>query len=278
MNTDNALSRSPIHGHLELAHFFHSPTHEEALARLHYLAEQHLRLGILLGEPGSGKSLLLTKFASELRSHQRHIVQLSLLGKDVTESLAEIAAQLHVSLGDSPALPALWRSISDRLKEHKYLQHDTIILLDDIHEASPETLTAICRLAETDPTEEARLTIVAAAHLDSLSKLPARLLERAALRVDVEPWERQDTIDFLIHAVEQLRSMDGSDLSADELLPSQVFTEDAASKLHELSGGLPRRVSQLAQWALLAGAGMGMETVDDETVASAAEELGLLAV
>lgn len=276
MTSPHNLRRSPIHGHLDLANFHPSPSHEEALARLHYLVEQHLRVGVLLGDSGSGKSLLLAKLADELRSPRRHVVHLSLLGKEPAEALLEIGTQLQATTHSTDAISNLWRAISDRLKEHKYQQHETVVLLDDVHEAHPDTLSTICRLTELDATEEARLTLVVAAESGSLSRLPNRLVERAALRVDVQPWEQQDTLDFLVHAVEQLRNLEGAGVSADEMLPRDVFTADAVSKLHEMSGGLPRRVSQLANWALLAGAGMGLTQVDEETVISAASELGLL--
>ena len=268
------LQHSPIHGHVDAAQFHPCPPHEEALARLHYVAEQHLRLGVLLGNSGSGKSMLLAKLVSDLAGAGRHIVSVSLLGRDSQELLFEIAEKLGCNPAATANTMTLWRAITDRLKTHKYQQEDTVFLFDDAHEASAETLSTICRLADTDATEEARLTIIMAAQSDSTARLPRRLLDRTALRIDVEPWEQEDTLEFLAHVVEQLRRLDGA-TSDDELLPSEVFTGKAVQTLHQLSGGLPRRVTQLAQWALLAGAGLGLEQVNDEVVTSAAEELGV---
>ena len=52
------LRESPFRDGPDPQSFYQSPTHEEALARLHFLVEQHRRLGLLLGPEGSGKSLL----------------------------------------------------------------------------------------------------------------------------------------------------------------------------------------------------------------------------
>ena len=275
MTTPQNHRSSPLHGHLDPASFHPSPSHEEALARLHYLVEQHLRIGVVLGEAGSGKSLLLAKLASDLRTSGRKVVHFSLLGMEVGEALREVAVQLQLSPVTTETTASLWRAVSDRLKEHKYLKQDTVVLLDDADEADPETLNAVCRLSELDASEAARLTLVVASQSHALTRLPARLLQRAALRIDVEPWEQQDTLEFLTHAVEQLRAMDESEMADDEVVPEAVFSEDAVARLHALSGGLPRRVGQLAQWSLLAGAGMGLTQVDEDTVVSAAEELGL---
>ena len=266
----DGLNHSPIHGHIDPSLFYPSPAHEEALARLHYLVEQHLRLGVLLGDAGSGKSMLLAKLADDLSSVDRHLAKISMLGLSAGEFLFELATQLDASPAAGASDIQLWRAIGDRLKQYRYEQHSIVVLLDDAHEGTEQTMAAVCRLTEIDACEEARLTILMAAQSNAMGKLPARLLERASLRIDVEPWEREDTLEFLTHAVEQLRALDATGDA-----PLEAFSDAAVDKLHELSGGIPRRVGQLAQWALLAGAGLGLEQVDDETVASAAEELGV---
>ena len=58
------LQESPFRGLLDPKFFYQSPTHEEALARLQFLVDQQRRLGLLVGPPGSGKSLLLEVFAA----------------------------------------------------------------------------------------------------------------------------------------------------------------------------------------------------------------------
>ena len=69
------LRETPFRTCLDPRFFYQSPTHEEALARLHFLVEQNRRLGVLLGEPGSGKSLLLEVFAAEGRRDGRAVAK-----------------------------------------------------------------------------------------------------------------------------------------------------------------------------------------------------------
>ena len=61
------LQESPFRGRPDPKLFYQSPTHEEALARLHFLSDQRRRLGLLVGASGSGKSLFLEVFAQQLR-------------------------------------------------------------------------------------------------------------------------------------------------------------------------------------------------------------------
>ena len=62
------LRQSPFRSCLDPQSFYQSPTHDEALARLHFLVDEHRRLGLLMGPAGSGKSLLSWRsFARQLR-------------------------------------------------------------------------------------------------------------------------------------------------------------------------------------------------------------------
>jgi hypothetical protein len=48
------------------------------------------------------------------------------------------------------------------------------------------------------------------------------------------------------------------------------------TRIHELSDGIPRRVKQLAELALLAAAGQELRMIDAETVEGAYYELGIV--
>ena len=52
------LGQSPFRGNLDPRFFHQSPMQEEALARLQFLVEERRSVGLLLGESGSGKSLV----------------------------------------------------------------------------------------------------------------------------------------------------------------------------------------------------------------------------
>jgi hypothetical protein len=47
-------------------------------------------------------------------------------------------------------------------------------------------------------------------------------------------------------------------------------------RLHDLCDGIPRRVNQLANLALLAGAGRKLTLIDTDTVDSVYHELGVI--
>jgi general secretion pathway protein A len=92
-----------------------SPTHEEALARLHFLVENRRRVGLLLGESGSGKSLMLERFARELCARGVSAFLVHGYCAASGELLWSTAAGVGLNPRRDEPLPRLWGRLSDRL-------------------------------------------------------------------------------------------------------------------------------------------------------------------
>jgi len=259
------LRESPFRGYLDPKSFYQSPVHEEALARLHFLVDQHRRLGLLLGPSGSGKSLLLEVFAEQLRRGGQPVARLSLLDVEPTEMLWLLATEWGLNPEPSQSASVLWRMLTNRLIEYRYLQGNAVVLLDDVDQADCQVLQHVTRLARFNPLPESWLTVVLAGREGAAARLEESLLDLVELRIDVEPWERTDTEDFVNTMLAQAGRR------------SPVFAEPAVDRLHELAHGIPRCVSQLADLALLAGAGQNLQQIDAGVVESVYQELALAA-
>lgn len=244
--------------------FYQSPSHEEALARLEFLVEQRQRLGLLLGPSGTGKSLVLDRLASNLRRRGAQVANISLLGADLHEFLWLLAAELGLNPDRKENTFSLWRSLIDRIAENRYQQLDTVILLDDADRGMPEVLDHLVRLIQSDRGLPTSLVLVLAAPTENVTRIGSRLLELAELRIDLEPWEESDTGGYLVTALAQAGRK------------TLLFTDAAVLRLHDLSGGIPRRVNQLAALALVAGAGLQLSHIDADTIDSVYRELGVI--
>lgn len=260
------LEQMPFGNQLDPRFFYESPAHEEALARLHFLVEQQRRLGLLVGGPGHGKTLLLRVFGEAIRRSGRALAKVNLRGIQRQEFLWALATEFQLAPDDEMPIWALWRLVTDRIREYRYRQLDTVLLLDDADQAEQEVLAQIARLSESDPSPSARLTIVLAAHQDEVARLGRTLLERVELQIDVGVWDQGDTEQYLKASLARAGR------------ESPLFAEPAVARLHELSHGVPRRISQLADLTLLAGAGRHLDQIDADTVESAYRELGVIEV
>ena len=260
------LRETPFRDSLEPRCFFRNPTHDEALARLDFLVQQQRRLGLLQGASGSGKSLVLGVFASGAAGAGHVVAKMSLAAIDVPEWLAQLATQLRTWPDRQDGTATLWRRITDRLRELRYENRSAVALFDDVHDASSGVLGHVMRLVRWSPEADSRLTIVVVADAQRLGRLGRDLLERVELRIDLEPWEPADTAAF-VQASLRLAGRD-----------APLFDGPALAKLHELTHGIPRRVSQLADLALMAGAGRHVQRIDADLVESVYYELGVVQV
>ncbi|REK12771.1 MAG: hypothetical protein DWQ37_11130 [Planctomycetota bacterium] len=259
------LTRSPFRGHLDPGSFYQGATQEEAIARLHFLVDEQRTLGLLLGSAGSGKSLVLEVFANGLGTIQRQPALLSLVGVDRREFLWRLIREFGIESTASAGAFPLCRTLEDHLLANRHQQITTVLLLDDADDAHCDVLEEIARLVHFNHSRKAGLTIVLAGRTRRLGRLGEKLLELAELRIDLECWDLDDTAAFLKQSLSR----------AGRSTP--IFGESAVRRLHELSGGVPRRITQMADLALLGGAGSNLSQIEADMIELVYDELGVVA-
>ena len=254
-------NEAPFSTKLDTRRFFPGTTQEEALSRMHFLVDNRRRLGVLSGPSGCGKSLVLEVCAKQLRQQNRQVCLLSLMGVQADEFLWRLAAGLGTNPNINSTSLQLWRKIDDQIRASRYQNVSSVLIFDDVEEAETDVLTMLARLAQSDPTDESRLTLMMACEQSRIHLLGNRLQELCDLRVELEPWTEEETTQFL------RQSLTAAACSAD------LFTESSQQRLFALTGGVPRRVQQLAQLSLVAAAAQDFDTIDDETLDAVYEEL-----
>jgi len=256
-----ALERWPFTCSPGVDQYYPTVGHNEALARIEHLVEGRRRLGLLLGDSGTGKSLVLRVAASQLGRKGCAVVLVDALGTTARELLWQIACGLRTTPREEADAPWLWRQIANRVAENRVQQIDTVLLIDDAGHAGPDVVTQFARLARLDATPTARLTIALAAESDHAARWNESLRNLVDLRIDVAPWTLDDTVGYVQTALVDAGRFD------------PLFEEPALARLHELSAGVPRHVSRLADYALLAGAAAGVGSIDAEIVEAASQEI-----
>jgi type II secretory pathway predicted ATPase ExeA len=252
------FSRSPFAPAAGSAAVASSPVHGEALARLEFLLESQSRFGLLLGPAGSGKSLVLAQFAERAARRGALVAAAS--------ALVPAEGQLFAAAADGWQFDDLYggaaacQAIANRLRELSLENLSAVLLIDDLDRAGSDTAGIIEWLVNLP---DVPLTVVAAARADSAARISPRLLEQAALRIDLTSWNEEETRDYLASSL----------ASAGRIQPA--FDEAATRRLVELSGGIPRRVNRLAELALVAGAGQQLARIDRRTVEAVMEELSV---
>jgi type II secretory pathway predicted ATPase ExeA len=255
------LERWPFAGSPGVGQFYPTAGHNEALARIEYLVNGRRRMGALLGDSGVGKSLLLRVAAAQLGRQRRTVVLVDALGATTREVLWQTASGLGTLPREDADTPWLWRQIADRVAENRVQEIDTVLFVDGAGQAGPDLVAQFARLARLDTTPSARWTIVLAAEPAQTAQWNQTLRNLVDLRIEVGPWSVEDTIGYVQTAL----------VEAGRIEP--LFEDAALAALHELSGGVPRQVTRLADYSLLAGAAADLDGISAAIVEAAYEEI-----
>jgi len=241
--------------------FYQGAGQQEALARLRFLVEHRRRVGLLLGAPGWGKSLLMKVFADQCRQSDRTVAEVNLLGLTAREFYWRLGCELGAAVRREDDLMRLFSQLADRIAQNRLQTMPTVVFLDDVDQAAPDVLTQLARLARIDAASDGWLTLLLAANPAQAHRLGDPLLELVDLRIDLEPWDEADTIGYLQLALVEAGAQ------------RPLFEDEALAELHHLAAGVPRWVNRLADYALLAGSGQGQERIDVAMVQSAQEAI-----
>jgi hypothetical protein len=154
-----------------------------------------------------------------------------------------------------------WLKLENRLRENALMERTTALVFDDLDRAPDDARAGIARLVTAAEPRFSRTLVVATCTPAGLSVVPAEVRDRAAVRIELEPWTKPETAAYLAWELARV----GGD-------PDR-FTAEAAATLARFTGGVPRAVGRLARLALAAADGDAAEQVDAATVERAWREL-----
>ena len=254
-------SESPFRERHQERWYVENPVHEEALARMYHAIEQKLAVGLLYGESGTGKSMLLHVLSQQARRTSREVVSLDVAGLAEQGLLWDLAIELKLAPRQSDSLFGLWRRIEDQLLGLRLSRTQTVLIFDHLDQAAPEATRIIDRLIRLDREPERMLTMIAAVRdpASTIASQPAIAL--ADVVAPVTALDRQATHQH----VAQLMQVAGCQTA--------TFDDDALDSLYERTLGNPRTLNRVCELALLVAINENRSSVDSDIVQVAASEL-----
>jgi general secretion pathway protein A len=147
----------------------------------------------------------------------------------------------------------------------------TLLLVDEGQHLSPDLLEELRLLGNIETRKDKALQVVLLGHAGLLETLQlpelSALRQRLAVRVQLQPLDLQESIDYLLHHLRIAGEQPGR----------PVFSEEALEQIARTSGGIPRRLNQLGHQAIEVAGQAQMAQVDCEAVLEAVALLGLQA-
>ena len=261
------LSRDPFSNETVPPVFVEGAPHSAAQARLLHAITQRRGLTLLVGSPGTGKSLLLRRLLDELEEELFH-VSLLVPVRGVASAdwiLSRLAQQLEVA-EPSRERGALLGQVYEKLAIVREDGRHAVLLLDEAQVLAQSGVLPELRGLLNLEYEDRRLLsliLVGPPELDRALAREASLTGRVEARVQLRPLDANGSARYV---AARLRGAGGD---------PAVFRKDALRALAELSGGVPRTLNTLGDHALFEAQLEEKDAVEHAHVEAAARELGL---
>jgi MSHA biogenesis protein MshM len=232
--------------------FFDGADRGATLEALLYAIQHEEGIVKVVGEVGSGKTLLCRVLIERL---PKHVETIYLANPSFTrdEILYAVAEELKIEFSRERATIAL-RALQDRLIASYAEGRRTVILIDEAHAMPEETLEQVRLLSNLETSRHKLLQIVlfGQPELEEVLALPSlrQLKDRITHSFRMRPLSQQEAAHYLSFRM-RAAGYRGPD----------VFAPEAVARIARASGGLTRRINILADKALLAAFSEGAHAI-----------------
>lgn len=260
-----SLAQSPFSKDIRPSDAFPSTDYQGALEALKYL-QKSKGMGLLVGDPGVGKTFTLRSFKESLSPSLYHVVYFPLS----TGGVMDFYRGLVYGLGEEPKFRKvdLFRQIQqgiERLAQDRKIT--PVFILDEMHMAKDAFLLdlAIVFNFQMDSTNPFILILSGLPHLKTRLTLNHHrpLSQRMIMKYEIQPLSKEDVSLYIDHHLKV----------AGAKMP--IFTETAVEAIALRSQGWPRDINTLTVNSLLFGYQLKKEQIDEEVVRLAIEDSGL---
>jgi len=258
-----ALTRFPFHDALQADELFDCAANAEAHTRLQHLIE--LRgIGLLTGEVGAGKTTACRKIIATLHEGLFRPFYVTLTTGNVLDMFKAIAWELGLPTqrNRASAFRDIQAEVSRLVTEAKQLP---ILVVDEAHHLRNDVIEDLRLLTNYEMDTQNRLCLLLVGLTELRRRLTMAVHESLNQRIVVRHHLRGFTREELPRYLEHRLRLAGTELP--------LFQPDAIEALHQATNGVPRKLNQLAHYALTAAAIDNAKQINTEHLHAALEEL-----
>jgi general secretion pathway protein A len=229
------------------AFYFRSVTHRKALSYLGYGLAQGEGFIVITGEVGAGKSTLVAHMMGTIDPQQLTVAQIVTSKLDEEEVVHVIAQAFGLEIDGHDKASALG-AIEGFLHDEARAGRRCLLVVDESQNLSVEALEELRMLSNFQLGSHPLLQTLLLGQPEFRATLQGhasleQLRQRVIAAHHLEPMDRGEIEPYIMHRLD-LVGWNGN-----PQFDQRVFTE-----LYEASGGIPRRVNQIANRLLLLGA------------------------
>jgi len=245
-------------------YLFLSKSHEEALAHLRYAVTDGEGFVEIIGEIGTGKTMLCRTFLESL-DEDTESAYIFNPRMDALDLLRAINDEFGISK-DHHSIKALIDELNAFLIEKKAAGKKVILLIDEAQNLSKDVLEQIRLLSNLETTKDKLLQIILVGQPELGEMLDTHELrqlgQRISLSCRLHPLTYAETKQYIAHRILVASQTSGP-----------VFSKSAIRRIYKFSKGIPRLINMACDRSLLNAFGRHRLKVSGSIAKSAIQEL-----
>lgn len=245
---------------------YYSKQHMEALTRILYAVTGRKGAAILIGEYGSGKTIIGRIVASMLIQEEDKYNVALIVNPPVSpiQMLREILYQMGGEAGRESQKVDILRILNDRLYKNMTDNKHTVVIIDEAQTIYNKRVFEEIRLLLNFQSDEGfLLTLLLLGQPElkqKVSKIP-QLEQRFAVRYYLKHLPYQETINYIQHRCHTAGRKE------------RIFTDAAYEIIYEASSGMPREINNICDISLMLGCNKKLNIIDEDIIRAVAEDL-----
>ena len=233
-----------------------SPTHSDALVRLTYALRQRRGCALLTGESGCGKTLLTRAVVQRLEADRYEIGLLTNPHGGRLELLRQVLYELGVETAHTTRA-ALLHALNEVVVRNLQHGRETLVIVDDAQQVEdPAWFEELASMLNIQTNERTLVTLLLAGTPEltaAIQRVP-HLDRRVSIRCTLSPLTADQAAQYIRYRL----TVAGGEAS--------MFTREAVTLIHEVSGGVPRAINDLCDSALLLARLDLLPRIDEEVI------------
>jgi general secretion pathway protein A len=237
--------------------FYLSESHSWALNLLQYAIREHKAAALLTGEYGTGKTTMIRVLLSQIDLENYCTILINYPLVEGEELFRHILEQMEAAPATSATKSDLYNQLGECFLDNAGRGLHNLVVLDEAQSLPLDSLYEELRLLLNYQLNDRNLVTLLLVGQDDLwhrvSQMP-QLADRFAVKCRLQELDPAQTITYIRHRLEHF----GGDPA--------IFSDDALAMIHDSSKGIPRRINNLCDLALLMGCQRQLEVVDPEII------------
>ena len=249
------LNKFPFENVPDPEFMYYSSEHKEALVRISYAVKRMKGAALLTGEVGSGKTTLSRVFIQQLPDEEFDIGLITNPAFTPLDFLKEVVYQLGMDT-TSNSKAELLSQLNHKLLDNLNHQKNTLLIIDEAQLIAEETFEEIRLLLNFQMNDRFLMTflLIGQPELKDIIRKYKQMDQRIAIRYHLNPLNREEAISYILFRLEKSG------------VTEEIFTPEALESIYRYSEGVPRRMNNVCDLALLIGFSLKAKQIDDRII------------